>query len=123
MHINALRVAFLDDLGTGMSPDLFIHLWNTPYKPSVINHNIIRTAIELYLKLSHADCDYITTTISYAWHLSPDDDEGFPSLYKVKKVVMKLSGIAPIEHDMNYTIFKKEIKRSSHFACIWECWA
>ncbi|KAG1754137.1 hypothetical protein EDB19DRAFT_1595385, partial [Suillus lakei] len=100
MYIDALRVASLNDPGTGMTADALERLRNPRCQPTTINDDVTATAIELYLNLSHADQDYVTTINSCACHLSPDDNEGFPSLYKVKKLVTELSGIDPIEHNM-----------------------
>ncbi|KAG1756118.1 hypothetical protein EDB19DRAFT_1618650, partial [Suillus lakei] len=94
-YIDALRVASLDDPGTGMTADALEHLQNPRCQPTTINDDVTATAIELYLNLN-----YVTTINSCAHHLSPDNNEGFPSLYKVKKLVTELSSIDPIKHDM-----------------------
>jgi hypothetical protein len=66
MYIDALRVASLNDPGTGMTANALKHLQNPPSKPTTINDNVTATAIKLYLNLTHANYNYITTINSCA---------------------------------------------------------
>ncbi|KIK76480.1 hypothetical protein PAXRUDRAFT_18180 [Paxillus rubicundulus Ve08.2h10] len=75
---------------------------NLPEYPLKIDdHKILETAIKLYLRLSNTDSDYNSTHKTF---MEFNNLTELPSLYQIKSIISKFSGVEPVTHDMCYNL-------------------
>ncbi|KIK76546.1 hypothetical protein PAXRUDRAFT_18124 [Paxillus rubicundulus Ve08.2h10] len=97
-YILGLQKASLDDEGLGLN-EAGVHLLRNPLTEllSIEGDKVLEAAIKLFIGLPNADRDYNTTRQIF---MEFNDIPDFPSLSQVKNIIMILTGIKLVIHDM-----------------------
>ncbi|KAG2741517.1 hypothetical protein P692DRAFT_20653645, partial [Suillus brevipes Sb2] len=95
----ALQKASLDDPDTGLDPEAIERLRNPLQDVPSIEDDDTAAAIELYLKLSHAESNYNSAREVFDKYRKQGQDD-IPSLHRVKKIFAELTGVEHVLHDM-----------------------
>ncbi|KAG1887444.1 uncharacterized protein F5891DRAFT_967157, partial [Suillus fuscotomentosus] len=100
--IFGLANAFLDDPESGLDAATVERIRNLPqHHLSLDDDTDLKSAVKLYLKLSHAGKDYEAARQSL---MESKDVEDFLTLYQAKRAVEQLSGVSGIMHDMCFNL-------------------
>lgn len=100
--IFGLANAFLDDPESGLDAATVERIRNLPqHHLSLDDDTDLKSAVKLYLKLSHAGKDYEAARESL---MESKDVEDFPTLYQAKRAVEQLSVVSGIMHDMCFNL-------------------
>ncbi|KAG2052079.1 hypothetical protein BDR06DRAFT_858200, partial [Suillus hirtellus] len=95
-----LQKASLDDVDTGLDEDAIDHICNPPeHIMSLDGDKDLATAIELYLKLNHAEEDYTAACEVFNKYKRQGKDD-IPSIAQVKKIITEFTGIEHTMHNM-----------------------